>query len=300
MEMNNSLSNLICFICREAKKYYKKCKNCNNFFCEDCVNKWKNVCIDDFGKPIFCFFCKGYLSITDAYSINNKIKNLGYEESKNNVLNNINNVQNKINEEQSINYNNNNYPNENSNRKIIKFDNKNFKCIIDTGKLEKYNSNFKEINNNPNKMKFNEIINNSINYSEEYDLFYCGKNNNINCSCCKDKICKLGNCLCVNCMKINIEYHDLKSHYLINKSGRLAKVNKILECFCKCMFIEDNSPVLCGYRNKVSKKIYRCKSCEDLTKIITNYLSLSQINNLIKTEKEELNLFSHNNRFLNK
>ena len=101
-------------------------------------------------------------------------------------------------------------------------------------------------------------------------------------------------------MKINVEYHDLKSHYLINKSGRLAKVNKILECFCKCMFIEDNSPVLCGYRNKVSKKIYRCKSCEDLTKIITNYLSLSQINNLIKTEKKELNLFSHNNRFLNK
>ena len=134
-------------------------------------------------------------------------------------------------------------------------------------------------------MKFNEFINNSINYSEEYDLFYCGKNNNINCSCCKDKICKLGNCLCVNCMKINIEYHDLKSHYLINKSGRLTKVNQILECFCCCLFIEDNSPVKCGYRDMVSKKYYTCKSCEDLTKIITNYLSLSNINNLIKTKQ---------------
>ncbi len=295
MEMNNSLSNLICFICKESKKYYKKCKNCNNFFCEDCVNKWKNVCIDDFGKPIFCFFCKGYLSITDAYSINNKIKNLGYEESKNNVLNNINNiqnninnVQNNINEENSINYNNNNnnYPNEKTNRKILfSKSKKSYKCIIDTRKLEKYNSNFEEINNTSNKMKFNEFINNSINYSEEYDLFYCGKNNNINCSCCKEKICKLGNCLCVNCMKINIEYHDLKSHYLINKSGRLTKVNQILECFCCCLYIEDDRPVKCGYENKVSKKYYTCKSCEDLTKIITNYLSLSNINNLIKTKQ---------------
>ena len=41
------------------------------------------------------------------------------------------------------------------------------------------------------------------------EIIFCGKKNEkIKCDCCPDHICKKGNCLCVNCMQINI--NDLK------------------------------------------------------------------------------------------
>ena len=275
-----SQNKYICFICYEEKKNYKKCKNAH-IICKECYMKWAKECVEGYGKNITCPFCIESFSIAKTLTINDIIKIFKNKEKENNVQNN--NIE-KIdsNENKSIHYNNNNYPNNNSNRKILVYHNKIYNCIINTGKLEKYNSYFKEINNISNKMKLNEFIDNSVKYSKEYDLFYCDKNNNINCSCCEEKICKLGNCLCIKCMNINKKYHELKSHYLINKCGRLAKVNKNLECFCLCYFIEDENPVICGSINKVSKKIYICNGCRDLSKLILNYLNISQINKLIK------------------
>lgn len=276
----------ICFICRDEIKKYKKCKICKQIFCKECYIKWAKECVNDIGKDINCPFCIQIFSSDKTLTINALIKEFQNKELENNDQNN--NIQ-KIdsNKNKSIRYNNNNYPNDNQNRKILVYENVFYNCIINTGKLEKYNSYFKEINNISNKMKINKLKDKSIKYSKEYDLFYCDKNNNINCSCCKDKICKLGNCLCIKCMNINKKYHELKSHYLINKCGRLAKVNKNLECFCLCYFIEDENPVICGSRNIVSKKIYICNSCRDLSKIILNYLNISQITQLIKKYPNE-------------
>jgi len=269
-----------CNICLFYKKKLKRCKHCKQFFCKECYMKWAEECIENIGTAISCPYCKNLSIFKKTLTINDIINEFQNKELENNEKNN-NELKTDLNQDKSILYNNNDYPNDNSNRKLLVINNKIYKCIINTGKLEKYNSYFKEINNISNKMILNDLKDNSIKYSKEYDLFYCDKNNNINCSCCNNNICKLGNCLCLKCMNINKQYHELKSHYLINKYGRLAKVNKNLECFCFCYFIEDENPVICGFRNKVSKKSYICNGCRDLSKNIFNYLNISQINKLI-------------------
>jgi hypothetical protein len=114
-------------------------------------------------------------------------------------------------------------------------------CIIDTCIMEKYSNMFEDTK--PNTTLINDNYNVSI-YSPEYDLFFCYKYNNINCKCCKSKRCEPGNCMCVSCMKLNKKYHQLKDDYLINKYGRVAKINNNF-CKCKCTYLEDNLPVYC-------------------------------------------------------
>ena len=56
---------------------------------------------------------------------------------------------------------------------------------------------------------------------------YCGKPNElITCNCCPDHICKPGNCLCVNCMRRNINKFNLQNGELINRAGKIAKLCK--------------------------------------------------------------------------
>ena len=121
----------------------------------------------------------------------------------------------------------------------------------------------KKPDNIPDKLKF----------YEEYDLFFCGRKNDIDCICCKEHICKPGNCMCLCCMKINKKYHKLKSHYLINKAGRACKYSHgSFHCYSNYLHIVND------IGNNVFKPIYRChgqnvcKPCEEITLLMEQYL----------------------------
>ena len=51
------------------------------------------------------------------------------------------------------------------------------------------------------------------------------------CTCCPDHICKKGNCLCVNCMKKNVQKNELKKGILINRQGYCSAYNKDKNAF---------------------------------------------------------------------
>ncbi len=121
---------------------------------------------------------------------------------------------------------------------------------------------------------------NEYKYFEECDLIYCGRNNNLNCECCKDGICKPGNCFCRECMELNKQYHCLKNYYLINKEGRVARYeNKTFQCYATFERIKKagkNSSkvdVTCTYSNP-------CNACKNLTQLMNKYLSSETINYL--------------------
>ena len=44
----------------------------------------------------------------------------------------------------------------------------------------------------------------------------------LNCICCKDKICKTGNCFCIECMKNYLKYYDIENGKLINKNNIIS------------------------------------------------------------------------------
>ena len=107
----------------------------------------------------------------------------------------------------------------------------------------------------------------------EYDLYYCGKPNRIDCICCTDHRCRPGACMCISCMKLNKKYHKLKSHYLINKCGRACKYSHgYFHCYCKYTHIVHD------VGNNIFKPVYRCqgenicKPCEEITLLMETYL----------------------------
>ena len=122
--------------------------------------------------------------------------------------------------------------------------------------------------------QFPENIPDNLKYYKEYDLFFCGKQNDIDCICCKDHICKPGNCMCLICMKINKKYHKLKSHYLINKAGRACKYSHgSFHCYSNYLHVVNDIV------NNVFKPIYRChgrnvcKPCQEITLLMEQYLT---------------------------
>ena len=102
---------------------------------------------------------------------------------------------------------------------------------------------------------------------------YCGKKNEIICDCCApEHICKKGNCLCGDCMKINIKKFGLKDKQLINKGGRIAYLeNGEYHCGCKAKITFDN---LVGEKKTIiqyCRNKFFCKECKDLNKLIGDY-----------------------------
>ena len=109
--------------------------------------------------------------------------------------------------------------------------------------------------------------------NEEYDLYFCGKPNHIDCICCTEHKCKPGSCMCISCMKLNKKYHKLKSHYLINKSGRACKYSHgYFHCYCNYIHI------VYDVGNNIFKPVYKCqgdnicKPCEEITLLMETYL----------------------------
>ena len=122
----------------------------------------------------------------------------------------------------------------------------------------------------------------------EYDLYFCGKPNHIDCICCIEHNCKPGSCMCISCMKLNKKYHNLKSHYLINKSGRACKYSHgYFHCYCNYIHIVHD------VGNNIFKPIYKCKGenickpCEEITLLMETYLPMSICEKLRERENKQ-------------
>ena len=128
--------------------------------------------------------------------------------------------------------------------------------------------------NNPNPVSIKpSTIPGEAKLNTEYDLYFCGKPNHIDCICCTDHKCKPGNCMCIACMKLNKKYHKLKAHYLINKSGRACKYSHgYFHCYCNYTHIVHD------LGNNIFKPVYKCqgenicKPCEEITLLMETYL----------------------------
>lgn len=109
--------------------------------------------------------------------------------------------------------------------------------------------------------------------TERNALYYCGNYNElIKCNCCKDHICKKGNCLCVKCMKRNIQKFRLQDDELINRAGRKAKLFKG-SYFCGCEY----DSIIKNVIGRQFKKHSQCKfpfvPCDDC-KVLTKFQNL--------------------------
>ena len=133
------------------------------------------------------------------------------------------------------------------------------------------------------KLNMDIIKNLPPNYHYDYKskLIYCGRNNNLNCECCKDGICKIGNCFCLECMKLNKKFHSItQPHYLINKEGRVARYScKTYQCYYETTKVFKNNnnwfkkKIICNEKNP-------CKACKELTLLINKYLPKELIEKL--------------------
>ena len=215
--------------------------------------------------------------------------------------------------------NQNNINNDNSEDKsvsILKMNKKNIKKKNDSIQLNNNNNNNSSIsysvigggNHNINPIneennlidigKTSKIIKNSLIHEDSnnlkegaiqmYDLFHCGKKV-LKCNCCDDKICRKGNCFCINCMKQNIqnlikeqsEIVTIDKRKLFNKEGRIATLYKgKYYCNDGSRYEGDWKDItfICGdystYQNFVKfqcKFPRNCKACEDLNKNLFIY-----------------------------
>ena len=216
--------------------------------------------------------------------------NNNYQSYNNNYQNyNNNNFQNN-----SINFNNNQnyqnynqYQNQNQNQKVI---NKNFNranSLInpDLPQMSQIQNQYNNQNSEIKNVLTNKIKNvyvNPFSTSTIYNnnnsilnnLYFCNsRNNDIKCDCCKDHICRPGNCMCVSCMRKNKQNFGLREDELINKAGRIARLDRG-DYFCGCQFEETFTNVIGKvFTNKKECKLYsQCNDCKVLKKFMKEYL----------------------------
>lgn len=129
------------------------------------------------------------------------------------------------------------------------------------------------LSNFPNENKPKEFTNIPPPSSERNALLYCGNYNElIKCNCCPDHICRKGNCLCVKCMRRNIQKFRLQDDELINRSGKKAKLFKG-SYYCGCEY----DSIIKNVIGRQFKKHSQCKfpfvPCDDC-KVLTKYQNL--------------------------
>ena len=267
---NNSVNELIQKVINGRRTY--KCKKCNRIFLEE--KKYiehKSKC-----SNIKCCTCGGIFNNENLFLEHFNEKS-NYQEKvyvctfllNSNLKNIPTNIFNKINKE------------ENSTEHNINVD-----YETDTGdnelKISKYINYFERENKIPNY----EIIekNHKQNlFNKEYDLVFCNNNNQIN-----GKICKPGNELCLNCMKINQAYHGLKKHYLINCAGRVCTYSKgTFHCNCEFEIEKKHeSGRLYSYNYICNDKNNICLACQNMNKMLKKYLDSKTIEALLKRDKK--------------
>ena len=303
---------LICSICDELLEKPYECNSCNNLFCEECIksylntkdkyrrlyfcplcrNKKNNFCenskindlIEDFkksGKKI----CKKCKSIINQENYRNHINKCWYKcitchllfSSESNFIEHFQNEKNelikvidKFNRKANPKIKNNNSDNEKNYGKI---------------KRDKFENNLHKKENGKEENNF--VIIDKNGYNPEYDLYFCGKNNGINCKCCVSKICSPQGEICPHCMRNNLKFHNLKGYYLINKKGKACKYSHgNYHCYTKFDEIKQDKGGNYFKEQKICCDKYACQACKDITELMKYYLSTNTIKKLIERDAQ--------------
>lgn len=91
----------------------------------------------------------------------------------------------------------------------------------------------------------------------------------LNCICCKDKICKTGNCFCIECMKNYLKYYDIEPGKLINKNNIISIKKKDGNYYCGIKLLNGQ---ICAPKNNICDG---CKCLNNNKKIYDNLFSSS-------------------------
>ena len=282
------MENYQCDFCLERYEDPVQCLKCNAKFCKKHINS-DNICpcckCYTFNSKENNMINTSNLNLDLKYKCN--VCGLGFGEDKNAFLIHI--IDNH--KEEIINYFNdksiqNKVINQSKKAQImsnfISINNKNTSKSNCNSINQSINNN-QQINNKPKfinlptqrnnggrnmkkSMNQNQSMNNNINRK----IYRCGKRNElIKCECCPDHICKEGNCLCVNCMKINIVQFKLSKNQLINKAGRIAEYFRG-SFFCG----QEYESIIDSITHRKFRNLIKCEypseSCNDC-KVLTKF-----------------------------
>ena len=127
-------------------------------------------------------------------------------------------------------------------------------------KREKFENNLHKKENT--KKENNFVIIDKTGYNMNYDLYFCGKSNGINCKCCVSKICSPEGEICPHCMRNNLKFHNLKGYYLINKKGKACKYSHgNYHCYTKFDEIKQDKGGNFFKDQKIFFDKFTCESC---------------------------------------
>ena len=309
-----SPESLTCSICYEILSNPQECNNCHNLFCDVCIKDYLTT-KDKYRRVYYCPLCRNKKNnFKENNGVNNIINDLIMTGKKmcykcDKVFDNkifkshIDKCWIKcikchkifINEEKFLKHFENHGKNEMD--KIVnvyfnkKFEKEKKINEDDFGKIkrEKFEDNLissdKNSKNNP-KSNNSALVIDKNDYIPKYDLYFCGKINNIKCSCCVNKKCSPNGELCINCMKKNLKLHGLKKHYLINKSGKACKYSHgSFHCNSKFEEIKQDKGGNFYKSEKICKGEYICDACKYITKLMNYYLPTEVIKKLIERDK---------------
>ena len=304
---------LTCSICCEIVEHPIECNNCHNLFCQNCIKDYLDT-KDKYRRLYYCPLCRNK---RNNFSENNGVNIIlnEYKITGKKVCNKCNNVfdddkyKSHINkcwykcikchkifldENDVVKHFISHGKNEKENLVNIYFNKKidiakkieEQKNEENTGKIkrEKFINNL--IDKNPNSKTNNAIqIIDKNDYNPKYDLYFCGKKNNIDCSCCVNKNCSPNGELCINCMKKNQKLHGLKKHYLINKKGNACRYSHG-NFHCNSVFEEIKEDQGGNFYKKeiICKGNYTCEACKYITSLMNYYLPTEIIKKLIERD----------------
>ena len=302
---------LICGICDNIVESPYECMNCKNLFCKECIKAYLDT-KEKYRRIYACPICRNK---KNNFHENSQLNDLIKDAKKTNkkicqkckcVINNekyrahINKCWYKCKSCHQIFLNEDTFlghysKNEDcKNNAANKFNLKDFlstekKRFSEVGfgkiKREVFENNLPRKDDQEEENDFILIDNNG--YNIHYDLFFCGKNNGINCDCCKKKTCSPEGEICPDCMKRNQNFHNLKNYYLINKKGKACKyIHGSFHCFSKYEIIKKDKV---GNYFKVQQKCcnkYTCEACKYITNLMNHYLPVNIIKKLIKRDME--------------
>jgi len=304
------IESLTCSICYDILEHPFECNNCHNLFCQNCIKDYLNT-KDKYRRKYFCPLCRNKKNnFSENAGVNNILSEFLITGKK--VCNKCNNVfdedkfKSHINKcwhkcikchkifiDEMVFLKHFIIHGKNEKEKLINaYFNKKVDIIRkineqkneeDTGKIkrEKFINNLVETNNNNNSM---QIIDKN-DYNPKYDLYFCGKNNNINCSCCSNKKCSPNGELCKNCMKKNLKLHGLKKHYLINKKGKACRYSHgNFHCNSSFEEIKEDQGGNFYKKQNICKGNFTCEACKNITELMNHYLPTEVIKKLIERD----------------
>jgi hypothetical protein len=302
---------ITCCICYDLLENPYQCNSCNNLFCETCIKEYINT-KEKYRRIYFCPMCRNK---KNNFCENSKINDI-IEDIKKSAKRKCPKCKSIIDKKIFKSHINTCWHKcklchllYSSEEKFLEHFSQNSECKLDMilskfnrkSNLNKSNTQISENdygkikrekfeNNLPHKDEDKES-NNSIvivdknKYDKNYDLFFCGKDNGINCKCCVSHICGPEGELCKECMKNNLKFHSLKQYYLINKKGRACKyTHGSFHCYSKFQGIKIDKGGNYFKEEKICNDKFTCEACKNITELMLHYLPSNVIKKLLERD----------------